>query len=103
MRAAQESFRRVTLATVCDAGCDRCNAADSVKAVLVQLPSTGEVSRSRADSVAEQTVNSTRRLGRLGNSISQVTARLSHQPPQQEQPAERRQQGRKDDSATSQL
>ena len=97
--------------------CDRCNA-DNMKAVLVELPPSADVTTT-ADSVREHAVtdrddvNSSRRLGRLGNSISRVTARFSQQR-QQQQPAEQQQpqpqqqqqqqqQSRKQDSETSAL
>ena len=88
--------------------CDRCNA-DNIKAVLVELPASADETTT-ADNVREQAipdqhdVNSSRRLGRLGNSVSRVTARFSQQQQQPEQQQQQQeQQGQKQDSETSAL
>jgi len=73
------------------------------------MPASADVTTTadnvRAQAVAERDINSTRRLSRLGNSISRMTARFSQQQ-QQQQPVEQQQQqqqGRKQDSETSAL
>jgi len=85
--------------------CDRCNA-DNMKAVLVELPASADVTTTsdniRQQAVPDRDVTTSRRLSRLGNSISRVTARIGQpqQPAQQQQ--QQQQQGLKD-SETSAL
>ena len=74
------------------------------------MPASADVTTTadnvRAQAVAERDINSTRRLSRLGNSISRMTARFSQQQQQQqpvEQQQQQQQQGRKQDSETSAL
>jgi len=82
-----------------------------IKAVLVELPASTDVTTTADCSVRPLAVSdSTRRLGRLGNSISGITARFNQQqqlppaePQQQQQQQQQQQEGRKQDSETSAL
>ena len=73
------------------------------------MPASADVTTTadnvRAQAVAERDINSTRRLSRLGNSISRMTARFSQQQqqPVEQQQQQQQQQGRKQDSETSAL